>query len=683
MRSTLTTLFIVFVLGGLLSGCATKKKLRLADDLYERGSYYNAVDYYQEVAEKKENNSRITYQLAESYRKMRDYQAAAKWYSKTLDLNENAWPEARYYYGEMLRSDGSFDVAATELDDFLDAYDAKDDKDDVGYVRKARVARDGALMADTLQDNEPTSEVEPLPEGVNSPLQDFAPHVVDTKSFLVSSMQQDAPFNHTEADSSGEDFYTMIYTVRKSGGIYEKVPVPGDVNDEKAHVGNAVLTDDGQTMFFTRCVATTMDDMDCSIYRSEMVNGAWGEPESVGALNDPEATTTQPALAKNDEGDHVLFFASDREGGQGGLDIWYSVLRNGTFAEPTNAGSDVNTPDDEVTPFYDKANGILYFSSTGHPGVGGFDIFMVEGMPGDWTSDVMNVGMQANSPADDLYLSLEDNGRAGYLVSNREGTTSPEMGATCCDDVFRVKLVRDIFLKGIFATRDNPDTPLNGVDVSFYKVLDGEDDFEYLSGLKTAGGESFVFQLEEGTSYKVNGDKEGYWPSITNLTEDEIASMEGDTLEKVFYIEPIERKSIVVRNIYFDFDKSSVADVYHEELDTVASILSRYPEFVVQIDGHTDNIGGEEYNLKLSERRAAEAAKYLMEEKEIDRERILEDGYGEERPIAPNSEEDGSDDPEGRQKNRRVEFKLLRDVPDESIEVIYEENDPKYIDETR
>ncbi|MFT4643773.1 MAG: outer membrane protein OmpA-like peptidoglycan-associated protein, partial [Planctomycetota bacterium] len=323
----------------------------------------------------------------------------------------------------------------------------------------------------------------------------------------------------------------------------------------------------------------------------------------------------------------------------------------------------------EVTPHYDDVNNKLFFSSEGHPGFGGLDVFSVEGFGGELAEEILNAGFPINSSADDLYLSLDEKGTKGYMVSNRVGTTSSR-GETCCDDVFKVSLIRDLFLSFNFALEgDSLETPVEGVAASLYKVNNGDFDFV---GEGTTGSKNLVLPVEDEFAYKMNGNKDGFWPSITTIDAAEIASLEEDTLFKTFYLKAVDR--IKVKNVYFAFDKSDIRTMYGQEMDSVLSLMNKFGDLVLQIDGHTDSKGSDVYNERLSKRRATEAKAYFLEQG-ITTERINTAGFGETNPIAPNENSDGSDNQAGRAKNRRVEFKLSN--IEKGFKVDYEAQDPK------
>lgn len=657
-----------------ISSCATSKKIRLADDLYKEGSFYNAVDAYSEAAQKKENNSRLAYQIAETNKQLKDYKQAEKWYQKTLELNEKAFPEARFQSALMMKAQGEYDKSIKEFNKFLtDTKDAKDKDGVLGELKKrAKLEIEGAELAKTLMEEKQYAEVTEI-TGINNPLQDMSPKYVDNNQVLMAALLPNEAINLTEAEKNNEDYYSKLFYTSNSGGeTWSKEFLPENVNVSGKHNGNGVLSKDGKTLYYTQCGSEedNVSNMVCNIYSTVKSGSTWSDPELL-AINRKGSTTTQPALGVDADGNEVLYFASDRPGSKGGLDIFYATIdEDGEFGAATNLGRGVNTKYNEVTPFYDNANSLLYFSSEGHPGMGGLDVFKVAGNVGEWDNEnILNAGYPINSSADDLYLALNETGSNGYIVSNRPGTTS-DRGETCCDDVFKVKLKSDCYVR-LFAT-DTKGNPMNGVDLSLYKTL-GENDFEFV-GEGVSSAEILAFLLEEN-DYKVNGEKEGFWPSIETLTTAQVQTCEGDTVEITVVMRPVNRA--VVENVYFAFDMNDIREMYQEEMDTVVSLMTKYEDLIVKVEGHTDSKGSDSYNQALSERRANAAKEYIIE-KGIDEERILTKGYGESTPIAPNENPDGTDNEAGRAKNRRVEFKLLNEVNDDlPIEIEYNENTPE------
>lgn len=660
-----------------LSSCGAGKMLKTADDLYEQGSFYNAVDQYEEAFEKKENNSRITYQIAETNRQLKDYKQAEKWYAKTVELNEAAFPEAQFQLAEMQKAQGNYDAAIDSYKKFMEMDASSKDEDAskrLAVMKKlAKVGLAGAEMAEDLIAEKPYAEVEQIDGNLNNTLQDLSPKYVGENQVLMAALLPQEAVNLDEAHEANDDYYTKMYYATLDNGTWERELLPDNINSDNLHVGNGVLSSDGNTLYFTKCDEDDAHRMNCAIYMSKKEGGSWSDPDPVSSINKKNASTTQPAIGKDADGNDVLYFASNRTGSKGGFDIYYSVMEDGAFTTPQKLGGDVNTKGDELTPFYDATNGKLYFSSTGHPGLGGLDVFTVEGNVGSWSDAITNAGSPINSAADDLYLALNEAGSKGYMVSNRSGATSTR-GENCCDDVFKVNLVQDVYIA--ITAEDEKGNPVDGVDVALYTSKDG--DFDFVGDGITADGSLITFLSMEETDYKINGNKDGYWPSITNVSMDEFGEITGDTLYKVIVMKPIER--VKVQNVYFAFDKFDLRTTYKAKMDSVYDLLEEYEELILRIGGHTDSKGSDAYNQKLSEKRAQEAKEYFLE-RGVDEERILTKGYGETQPVAPNENPDGSDNEAGRAKNRRVEFKLLNDVNDDlPIEIEYDDRGPKTVD---
>jgi outer membrane protein OmpA-like peptidoglycan-associated protein/tetratricopeptide (TPR) repeat protein len=634
----------------------TSKKYRIAKAKMKDGSYYNAAEYLEDVVKAKPNKISRVHQLAELNRYLRDYKKAEQYYKQVLDKDAEKFPEDNYYYALMLKANGKYEEAKKKFQEFLKMKDSKD------YPQLKSLAKSDIAGCDTaiaLLAN-PTKIKVTHEEGVvNKPLQDFAPKPLKNNRILYSGLKSDTAIN---IDLATHDYYTSIFTAEKQGGVWaSQVELPSPPNDPKTHVGNAVFTADENTIVFTKCDQSPLTFMKCKLYIAKKEGKDWGNAEELKNLNKEEFSTTQPAFGKDKDGNTILYFASNR--GKGGdFDLYYAKMnKDGSFDAPQRLGNEINTAGDELTPYFNEKTNTFYFSSNGHPGFGGLDVFKTVGTPGNF-GEVRNLGTPINSGADDLYYALDEKGNKGFLVSNREGTIS-QRGSTCCDDIWGVTIRGDVFLKGIFVKRDDPSqAPVVGVDASLYKV-DGKN-FEFQTNAVT-GASAFVMPLKRGTSYKLNGTKDGFWPSVDNfsVSEDE----DRDTITKVFYIDPVLKKKVKIENVYFQFDKSNVIAFYSAKIDSVLSLLNQNPGWLVEVQGHTDSKGSDEYNDKLSQRRADEVKKYMIK-KGLAKERILVKTFGKKQPAVPNELPDGSDDPEGRARNRRVEFKIIVDQPQDAPE---------------
>ncbi len=634
-----------------------RKKFKIAKKKIQEGSYYNAAQYLEDVYKEKSDKIEVAHLLGQVNRVLRDYEASEKYYKAVIAKDPEAYVNDQFYLGQMQKMNGRYEDAQKTFREYLKVSLGKGDENFKGL---AKIEIDGCDTALALLKTPTKIKVEKTEGAVNTAIQDYSPKPLKGNRVLFSSQKTDTAVN---VSTTTADHYSAIFLAEKSGNSYSnRLTLPVPPNDSKTHTGNAVLSDDERTIIFTKCDQQPLIRMNCKLFRSKKEGNDWSNAEELTGLNLPTANTTHPAWGVDADGNSILYFSSNR-GGKGGLDLFYAKANSdGTFGAPQNAGPEVNTAGDEITPFYDKKNKVLYFSSDGHASIGGLDVFKVSGTPGNWGT-VVNAGVPINSGADDLYLALDDKAAKGFMVSNRIGTTSPR-GATCCDDIWTVIVQRDITLKGIYVKRGDPtNTPVQGVDASLYKV--SGNNFEFV-GNNITSSEPFLFPVKRNTSYKINGNKEGYWPSIDNLTinEDE----ERDTISQIFYIDPIIKIHIKIPNVYFAFDKSNVIDFYKGQIDSVVKVLTDHPGYSVEVQGHTDSKGTDEYNDKLSLRRANEVKTFLVKKKGIAENRIVVKTFGEKMQAVPNELPNGEDDPEGRARNRRVEFKIITDKPDDAPE---------------
>jgi outer membrane protein OmpA-like peptidoglycan-associated protein/tetratricopeptide (TPR) repeat protein len=634
------------------------RKKRLAKKLIKEGSYYNAALYLEDVHKAKPTQIKVTHTLAELNRFLRDYKAAEGLYKEVIEQDKGKFVDDNYYYAQMLKMNGKYEEAKSAFEDFLKI---KDSEITPRLKSLARVDITGCDTALALMKT-PSKILVEHNAAISRQIQDASPKPYG-KTILYTSQKTDTAVN---LSSTQADHYASLFTADRNGKEFSNITsLPTPPNDAAAHVANGIYNADQSVLIYTRCSQDLIDSMKCKLYRMSKKNGSWEAPEELTSLNAKGGTNTQPAWGVDKDGKAILYFVSDR-GGRGGLDIFYASVNNdGTFGTVESAGPEINTQGDDVTPHYDGKNKQLYFSSTGHPGFGGLDVFRIPGTPGNW-GKVANAGSPINTSYDDFYFAIDEKAKGGYMVSNRVGSKS-NRGETCCDDIWNVTIQRDVFLKGVYVKRgDASMTPIAGVDAAFYKV--NGNNFDFVGSEKTNSG-PFVFQVDRGKSYKLNGNKEGFWPAVDNLsvTEEE----DRDTIYQIFYLDPIIRKKIRIENVYFAFDKSNVLQFYKTKIDSVVALLKANPGYGLEVQGHTDSKGSDQYNEALSKRRADEVKKYLVKVAKIAENRIIVKNYGETSPALPNETPDGQDDPEARSRNRRVEFKILPDKPDDSIEFEY------------
>lgn len=656
----------------------TRKTIKMANKLYKKGSFYNALKYYEEAHNRKPENSYVIYRLAATNLLLRDYKLAEKWYKLLSETDPVKYPRSYFMYGLMLKYNGKYEDAIPQFEKFKDSDYSEDDATEL--IARADKEIEGCELGIQYLASPPVrAKIEHPDESVNNPFTDFAPVPLDKdgNEMMYASIRADSALNVEELKKGNVDWYSKLYTAKFEGDEWKEAELlPAPPNSSEVHTGNAVYNADQSRMYFTRCELNKCLQMDCKIYKSEKnSDGSWGEPEVLGAnINAEDATNTHPHVVQTEDGNDALYFVSDREGGQGRKDIWYAEANNsGTFGKAENLGAGINTEWDEITPAYDENEGILYFSSKGQVNIGGFDIFFSQGSAAenDW-AEVENLGYPINSSVDDIYYAPADDGKTGFMVSNRPGGFNLK-SETCCDDIYRVTIIREIVLEGWVAVRSDPDqTPIGGADVAVF-TKDG-DELQAVSTITTDEMEHFIVPLEPETVYQFNTTKPGYWGSeeVIDLNEIEV----DDTLKHAFLVDEIIKRKIKLKRIYFAFDRYNITRKYKKSLDSLQVVLSNNPDYTLTITGHTDAIGTDAYNMVLGKKRAQAAADYLVA-KGISIDRLSLISKGEDEPIKPNTKENGADNKLGRAYNRRVEFEVDTNEDLLEIEIEYTDEEPE------
>lgn len=744
-----------------------KQELKIADLLYAQGHYYSAIEYYKEYIRQKPESRYAKYWLAKSYLEAADYKNAKQWFEnfhnhtpspkeKTKRLekeNRDIYGLSKLYYGIALKHNGDYEEANKQLRAFKGSFASGDDNkkkknsDSTDWIARANVEIQGAeLGAQNLAARK--VKVKPLSNSINSAYTEAAPFPVnDSVLYYTSLNKNELVFTNRVKDIP----YHSLYESKKVDGEWQKgKKMTGIFDDKKFGVGTVALSEDGNRMYFSKCFNNEIDEVICNLFFSEKgKTGKWGEAVKLNnEINSPKYTSTHPAVRTTGENMDIVYYVSDREGGVGGMDIWYFIrTAKGDFKGPRNLKG-INTEFDELSPFFDNLDEVFYFSSNGYPSLGGFDIFKsTENEELGWNKPE-NVGKPINSTADDLFYKREFGKTSGFLVSNREGTTLVN-NRYPGDDIFYFEDFKYGLDGFIFKEDKGGETPLDGASVKLYVVDEAGNEvlleelekvsdnyffnlrpdldykvevvkpgyaskFEYISTkdipyedtinqnlsvnkttLTVSGflyddkdtlmenrlsnatliltellpngtertistqrlqepNKNYSFVLDAGKNYTVAAAKDGYFKKKVNISSSSDNDLKTDIL-----LSKIEKdKSYELENILYDFGKAVLRPESKVVLDGLLEILRENPTLIVELSAHTDNIGSDEGNLKLSQARAQSCVDYLVS-KGIPKTRLVAKGYGKSVPIAPNENEDGSDNPDGRQKNRRTEFKII------------------------
>lgn len=399
--------------------------LKHAEEKYNKGDYFYALEIYEKALEIDSNSISILWKYAETLKAYKDYRKAEYYYAKVYDQEQGGiYPMSLINLGLMQKHNGKYELA---LETFKKAK-KKFTKDKKSYTyMKARRELESCLWAiSALKD---TSDVnfQRLPETVNSFDSEFG-HNLYNGTFIFSSLRADSISSSEEVYS--KEYKTRLFKSELKDTEFQKSERIEDLVIGQLNTGNGTFSADGKRFYFSLCEDEGYN-YKCKIMVANYANGRWSSIDSLGEIiNEPGSNTTMPAIGQLD-GFEVLFFSSDREGTEGGLDIWYSIIKNGNEYSKARNVKTINSVDNEISPWWDNNNKRLYFSSTWHNGFGGFDILFTD--YGTQFEEPLNIGLPLNSPANDIYYFKS--GDTSYLSSNRIGVMFSK-NPTCCSDIF-------------------------------------------------------------------------------------------------------------------------------------------------------------------------------------------------------------------------------------------------------
>ena len=433
-----------------------------------------------------------------------------------------------------------------------------------------------------------------------------------------------------------EDFYISHLI----NNIWSKSQNAGRPLNTVQNEGAQSISSDGNYMYFTACDRPDGHGR-CDIYYSSFDGSKWSDPVNIGPPVNTSSWESQPSVSANGR---MLFFASNRAGGLGGMDLWFSVLdRYGKWAIPENLGSVINTPGDEMSPFIHFDGKTLYFSSNGRVGMGGFDIYYTK-MKDDTTfTEPQNLGYPINTYNDELGLIIDAGGQNAYFSSVRDEKKGKDIFSFSLYESARPDPVS--YFRG--TVYDSETGKLLKADYELIKLNTGQ----VIASSMTDLNGSFLVCLPAGFNYGLNVNKTGYLFYSDNFMLEGIHSA-SEPVNKHILLNPIKiGETLQLSNVFYEFDSWELKKESVSELDRLYRLLSENINVKVEIGGYTDSIGSDPYNLKLSERRATSVVNYLIN-KGISKERLTFKGYGAASPLGSNVTDNG------RKLNRRTEVKI-------------------------
>lgn len=652
----------------------------LAKEAERTGEVYLALEYYKQLVTLAPANVKNQYKVAELYRYTRNYTEAEKYYEQVCTNSSEKYPDAVFYLATMQKANGKYKEAKENLIKFKKL---SKDADDERLKKLYKTELEGCELAMLMKDSVPKAIVSTMSSEINNPHIDFSPIPVSDKELIFGSLREsEAKFYDAKAVDTMHLPVRKFYVGEKNEQNWKfKGELEGPFNSKDVNVANGTFSLDHTKFYFTRCEQNWQYKTICRIYVSEKNGKGWSEPVLMDEqINMPGYTSTHPTMGRGGKkNQEILYFVSDRPGTRGGLDIWYAEYdaRKKTFKAPKNAGSKINSVGIETTPFYDVKTKTLYYSTDGKANIGGLDLYKATGEMNVWEPSV-NLGFPINSSADDLDFALKPDAKGGFIVSNRIGGQSL-YNATCCDDIYEFAYTDFIELvcAGKILDLKTKDC-LGNTKLSVY-IVNGEE--KYLSEEITVPNCDYKLQLRPGMDYVIEANKGDYFNNSISISTKNIKK--SDSLTRNIELENIPAQPIVIPHLNYQFNSAQLTFESKALLDTTLLVLlQKNPELILELSSHTDDKGSDAYNMKLSQKRAESVVNY-MASKGIDKSRLTPKGYGETMPIAPNENKDGSDNPEGREKNRRTEFKIIGKIDPSLIRYENDENSEKESDKKK
>ena len=587
----------------LLPSCRTPK-LKTADEQFARGEYFDASKTYRAVYNKlnsrdeRPQRGEVAYKLATCYRRLNQAARASAAYQNAIRYeypDSMAW----YYLGRSLQMEGKYQPAIDAYNKFLEYVpDDQLAKEGLKGCRQAIASRDKKTRYIVKQD-----------KNLNSRRADFAPMFLDkslTTLYFTSSTEKATGDNKSEI--TGTKKSDIFFSTKDEKGNWKRPePAQGELNTEFDE-GIVSFSPDGQTMYLSVARRSPNASTSVEIYTSRRSDASWSAPQKFEITADTISAVGHPAVSPDGR---YLYFASDMPGGFGGKDIWRINLleRSGSLE---NLGPQINTAGDEMFP-YMRTDSLMYFSSDGHPGFGGLDLFTARlNSTGDRWS-IENMGKPMNSAGDDFGITFGE-GESGFFSSNRGDGRG-------YDHIYSFnKPEIKVTISGYVVDKDDEPVPnavirIVGDDGSIQKEVARDDG-------------SFGFNLQRGVRYVMQAGAKGY---LNVKQEFESDMEEADADYAVDFVLAAVFKPQVVENIFYDFDRATLRPESKTALDEMAQMLRDNPSVTIEMGSHTDRVGTDEYNLALSDRRAKSVVDYLVGAG-IGADRLTWKGYGETVP---------------------------------------------------
>ncbi len=694
-------IFLTFNSITAFSQAVDENLVKLADEMYGFGDKKDALGVYLQAIEMNPENTTANFMAGKCYLETIQKELSVNYLQKAYKLNAEVAPDILYMIGRGYQLGSKFEEAIN----FYKQY--KENINDAKALKLTSSVKDEVIKTDraiyecingnAYYGNKIAYKIDNIKDVVNSEYPDYAPAVTaDNQTMFFTSRRNGGVGKNKDVDN---EYFEDIWMSKKVNGQWASPKNMQKPINSETHDASIGISPDGKELFLYK------PDNGGDIYVSKLQpDGKWGTPSGMGKF--VNSHYKEPSVGISYDG-KILYFSSDRPGGFGGLDIYKAELdKAGSWTKPMNLGSTINTEYDDDSPFIDIDGKTMYFSSRGHKGMGGFDIYksVFDGSKKTW-SQPANMGYPVNSPDDDIYFVITGDGKTGYFASAKGDGFGDK-------DIYVIHLEpeeiqkNDSIIKKAIAESLKKDVPFKPIEDSTQANIDNATKKPIKNNTKKGVatkppqkiGDTYpsVFKGKVSDYYTsmpldakiVINDLKGNVVDVVDVGENGIFSTEisqtkpskfsitvtkqgyiyinlivtipanGKTIKSVnkeFHLKKVSvGESFILRNIYYDFDKAIIKKQSFQYLDKLVAWIKAHPDVALEIGGHTDSYGMPNYNRVLSQRRVDAVMLYLTA-KGIGGDRLTAIGYGEDRPLASND-----DEPEGREINRRTEFKILR-----------------------
>lgn len=619
-------LYITISLGLIsLSILAQNKDTKAADKLYTRYEYVDAAKAYQKLVDDGKADGYVYKQLADTYYNMFNTTDAITWYAKATETPQDA--ETYFRYAQMLKANGKYEEANKQMNKFASMMPndlrAKAFKENPNYVPKI-LSQDPSYTTKGLEINSDNSE--------------FGAFLQDNTLYFTSARNK----ARKKYGWNDQPFLDVYKSTLSDDGTFSEATTVSELNS-KYHDGPVTITGDGNTMYFSsdsfRENSFEKDKINKlklgrnNLYKATKDGDSWGNIKPI-AVSSNDYSTSNPSVTKDGK---TLYFSSDMPGSLGGVDIWkVSVNADGSFGTPENLGAKVNTEGNESFPFIADDNNTLYYSSKGKQGLGGYDIYKIDLSNG---SEVVNMGKPINSEKDDFSFTFNKAKNMGFYASNRNGN----------DDIFTATPICFVTVNTVVTNAKTGEVLANA------KVSILDDKKNIISSEASNAKGEVTYRVECDKAYVIQASKDGYEGNSFP-----VSASKGPTAKVDAALDPIDvivkENEIVLKPIYFEFDKSNITQDGAFELDKLVQVMKNNDKLVIMANSHTDNRGSDAYNMSLSDRRAKSTVQYIIS-KGIPASRISGKGYGESQPKVDCGDKCTEEE---FAQNRRSEFLIVK-----------------------